>query len=220
MINFIEKELDKLKNPLEAVRQAAYMRDKFKFLGIKKPLIKNVSVELLKEFKPNLEEIVSLANNLYYKEYREYQYVALYLLEKIAKKLDENHLLMLEKMILHDSWWDSVDVLSSNIIGIVLFKLPIEARKKYLDKWENSGNMWLLRVCIIHQLKYKIDTNTNYLAYICQQSKTHQDFFIRKAIGWALREFSKTNYSWVQNFVNNNLDLSPLSKKEALRIKP
>ncbi|MCL2566762.1 MAG: DNA alkylation repair protein [Alphaproteobacteria bacterium] len=219
MLNFIEQKFAELKNPTDAVCQTAYMRYKFKFLGIKKPLIKNVMVELLKQFNPSLEEIVQLADTLYYKEYREYQYLALYLLEKSAKKLNESHLSMLEKMTLHDSWWDSVDVIASNIIGMVLFKLPPYQRKPYLDKWENSDNLWLLRTCIIFQMKYKKDIDTEYLAHICQKFKHHEDFFIRKAIGWILREYSKTDYNWVKVFVSNNPDLSNLSKKEALRLQ-
>lgn len=218
MIEYIEQQFAELKNPTEAVRQVAYMRDKFKFLGIKKPLIKNVMVELLRQFKPSLEETVVLADSLYYKEYREYQYLALYLLEKSAKKLNESHLPMLEAMTLHDSWWDSVDSISSNIIGMILLKLSPAQRKPYLTKWENTNNLWLLRTCIIFQMKYKKDTDLEYLAYICEKLKYHEDFFIRKAIGWALREYSKTDYAWVENFVDNNQDLSNLSKKEALRI--
>lgn len=216
--NFITSKFNELINEEDAKWSTAYMKHHFKFLGVRKPFIKNVLSEMLKNFKPSLQEIISLAENLYSKEYREYQYCSIYLLEKNAKKLNENHLTLLEKMIVKDSWWDSVDPISANIIGIILLQLPFESRKKYLDKWEQSGNIWLLRVCIIHQLKYKTDTNLDYLAYICEKSKYHNDFFIRKAIGWALREFSKTNYVWVKDFVEKNPDLSTLSKKEALRL--
>lgn len=216
--NFITAKFSELINEHDAKWRTAYMRHHFKFLGVRQPLIKKVLAEMLKIFKPSLEEVVALAESLYSKEYREYQYCSIYLLEKNAKKLNEKHLNLLENMIITDSWWDTVDLLSSNIIGISLLQLPVDTRKKYLDKWEKSGNMWLLRVCIIHQLKYKTTTDLNYLAYICEKSKTHKDFFIRKAIGWALREYSKIDYSWVENFVNKNQDLSVLSQKEALRL--
>ena len=216
--NFINEKFKTFINESDAKWRTVYMKNQFKFLGVRQPHIKKIMAEVLKEFKPSIDEIISLAEYLYFKEYREYQYFAIYLLEKYSKKLNESHLDLLEKMVITTSWWDNVDPISTNIIGVTLFQLPIDKRAQYLSKWENSGNMWLLRVCIIHQLKYKKDTDREYLAYICEKSKLHNDFFIRKAIGWALREFSKTDYTWVENFVEKNPDLSNLSKKEALRL--
>ena len=88
---------------------------------------------------------------------------------------------------------------------------------KYIDSWLHSGNLWLQRSCLIHQLRYNKTADRALLFNLCEQLAGHPDFFIRKAIGWSLRQYSKEYPDAVIDFVNKH-ELSPLSRKEALKV--
>jgi len=121
-------------------------------------------------------------------------------------------------MITTKSWWDTVDFIAAKLVGDYFKKYPNQIGK-YIQKWINSDNMWLQRTAILFQLKYKNQLDPKLLKYIIQSQLGSNEFFINKAIGWVLREYSKTNPTWVFNFVNTNeKGLSNLSKTEALRL--
>jgi len=119
----------------------------------------------------------------------------------------------LEQLIVQKSWWDTVDGLASWIIG-TYFQLYPQTVVGVTEKWMNSGNMWLQRTSLIFQLKYKKNTDTQLLSNYILRLADRKEFFIRKAIGWVLREYSKTNKQWVKNFIQTN-KLSALSYREA-----
>jgi 3-methyladenine DNA glycosylase AlkD len=119
-------------------------------------------------------------------------------------------------MITHNSWWDSVDSTNSNVISKFFLKYPKHIAV-YTQKWNRSNNKWLKRMSLLFQLTYKKNTNTKLLAAYIEQSIHEEDFFIRKAIGWALRAYAYTNPKWIINFVKVHPDLSPLSKREAIK---
>jgi 3-methyladenine DNA glycosylase AlkD len=119
-------------------------------------------------------------------------------------------------MLTHKSWWDSVDSINSNVIGKYFIKFPslLEPTTK---KWNQSSNIWLQRMSILFQLPYKEKTNTELLEkYIVNRIDTNE-FFVNKAIGWALRAYAYTNKKWVIRFVKDHPQLSNLSKREALK---
>jgi len=118
-------------------------------------------------------------------------------------------------MVINKSWWDTIDFLSPKIVG-EYFKLYPETIENQIEKWIHSNNMWLQRSCLIFQLKYKETLNTQLLTHIIQSLLCSKEFFINKAIGWILREYSKTNPQWVIKFVHTNT-LNTLSKREALK---
>ena len=118
-------------------------------------------------------------------------------------------------MIINKSWWDTIDFLSPKIVG-EYFKLYPETIENQIEKWLHSNNIWLQRSCLIFQLKYKETLNTQLLAHIIQFLLGSKEFFINKAIGWILREYSKTNPQWVIKFVYTN-NLNTLSKREAFK---
>jgi len=121
-----------------------------------------------------------------------------------------------EFMITHKSWWDTVDLVATKIAGTALSASP-ELIPAYADRWISSENIWLNRSALLFQLKFKKATGTNLLfSYILKCASMHE-FFIRKAIGWALREYSKTTPDLVRTFVESQ-KLSPLSRKETLKI--
>ena len=118
-------------------------------------------------------------------------------------------------MITTNSWWDSVDFIAKHILGNYLFQFPDEI-EKVVTECSSSENMWLNRSAILFQLGYKNQTDAKRLFDICLQHKSSSEFFIQKAIGWALREYSKANPDEVVSFVAK-ADLKPLSQKEALK---
>ncbi|MNF47972.1 DNA alkylation repair enzyme [compost metagenome] len=118
-------------------------------------------------------------------------------------------------MIITNSWWDSVDTIAKYILGEYLLEFPLET-DSIIGRFSNSENMWLKRSAILFQLGYKEKTNFELLKAICEKHKSSTEFFIQKAIGWALREYGKTNPEAVREFVHNS-DFKPLSKKEALK---
>jgi 3-methyladenine DNA glycosylase AlkD len=203
--------------PENAVAMAKYMRNHFSFFGIKtderRRIFKTIWKENAKEVTQNAREI---ALQLFAKQQRELQYCSIEILTKQLKgnyKKEDSHLI--EKLITTNSWWDSVDTIAKFILGDYLLEYPLET-KKVIERFSNSNNMWLNRSAILFQLGYKAKTNFDLLQSECEKHKNSNEFFIQKAIGWALREYAKTNPEAVKKFVTNT-DLKPLSKKEALK---
>lgn len=195
---------------------AKYMKFNFEYHGINSPTRKELQKEFLKENPlseiENLEEVI---NKLWDLPQREYQYFAMEILNKFISKQDASFIDFLENLILKKSWWDSIDFISPSLLGTLFKKYP-EKIEYYIEKWMNSGNFWLQRSCILFQLKYKNDTNFDLLKSLIYELKDEKEFFIRKAIGWSLREYSKTNPDAVLHFIENT-ELSNLSRKEGLK---
>jgi len=216
-IEDLEKAFAKKNNPENAFAMAKYMKNLFSFFGIKtderRQIFKEICNVHKEEISANPREI---ALKLYSKPERELQYCAI---EILMKQLKENYkkedIQLIEKLIITNSWWDSVDTIAKNILGEYLLEHPLET-KKVIERFSNSENMWLNRSAILFQLGYKQKTNFFLLKSECEKHKNSNEFFIQKAIGWALREYGKTNPEAVQNFVANT-NLKTLSKKEALK---
>jgi len=119
-------------------------------------------------------------------------------------------------MICQKSWWDTVDLIATNLVGKLFQKFP-ELILYYITKWATSENLWLQRTTLLFQIKYKDKTDAALLFKLIESFAGHPDFFIRKAIGWALREYSRTDPQLVAEFVKNH-QLSSLSTKEAVKL--
>lgn len=213
----LEKAFKEKQNAENAVAMAKYMKNNFPFLGIKtddrRALFKEV-------WKKNQEEVTAnaraIASELYSKKEREFHYCAIEILIKTFKKnYKKEDIQIIEKLIISNSWWDSVDTIAKFILGDYLLEFPSET-ETVIKHFTGSENMWLNRSAILFQLGYKQKTNFDLLKTICEEYKTSTEFFIQKAIGWALREYTKTNPEVVRNYVVNT-NLKPLSSKEALR---
>lgn len=204
-------------NPLNAAPMQKYMKDRFQFYGIKSPLRKEISKPFFRREnlpdKTFLEEVIKL---LWSTPEREAQYFAIALLERFVKKFEEDDIELLEYMIVNKSWWDSVDGIAINLVG-PFFKLCRQLIIPKTEEWMNSENIWLQRTAILFQLKYKNTTDTALMFDYMKRLSQSNEFFIRKAIGWALREYSKTNPQAVVNFAGET-KLSKLSEYEALRL--
>ena len=204
-------------NPTTALAQSKYMRNKFSFIGIKTPQ----RHELFKEFesihgtKPKIDNLELAKEFIRFPE-REMWYTALHFLDGYKSLLKHKDLPFLKEMIVHSDWWDIVDTLASNQIG-TLCKNDTEAKIE-VQSWISDENMWLRRTAIIYQLKYKDDTDVDFLSRAVLTCAHESEFFIRKAIGWALRQHSKTDPKFVRQFVAlHRQKLSKLSIREATK---
>lgn len=198
----------------DAVQMAAYMKNHFDFYGVKSVLRKELMQNTItKKEKPSKQKAYKLAKLLWNDKHRELQYVAIELLAWYKKETEEKDIEFIEELLTTKSWWDTVDFLSAHLVGNYFSVYP-KKRDAICKKWSNSNNMWLQRSVILSQLKYKDKTDSKFLFHYCEKHKEDKEFFIRKAIGWALREYSKTNPKAVQRFVKNT-NLSNLSVKEA-----
>ncbi len=195
---------------------SAYMRNQFQFLGIPSPtrkkLVKSALLEL-GALKNPIDEYLVL--KLWACPEREYQYAACDYLARQRKKLELQHLGLLEKLFLEKSWWDSVDSLVHNVGAI---SLKFSETVPILERWAKTENFWLRRAAILHQLGLKTKTDESRLFKFILENAHDNEFFIRKAIGWALRQHSYTNPEAVKTFVLEHQNvLSNLSKREALK---
>ncbi len=216
-IETLELELKRNSNAKIAAGQKAYMRNQFEFYGIKAPIRREIQKPFLaKSYLPPKSELGEIVKTLWGKPQREFQLIAQELVLKYTRQFEENDISLLEYMVTHKSWWDTVDYIAVKLIGAYFVLFP-EQLDTYIEKWLASGNIWLQRCCLLYQLKSKENMDTQRLEYIIHRLLGSHEFFINKAIGWVLREYSKTNPKWVRVFAENN-DLSNLSHREALRL--
>ncbi len=216
-IKTIETEFIRNTDPEIAAGQRAYMKNKFAFFGIRTPLRREISkLFLQKKYLPDKNRLEKTVKILWEKPQREFQYFAQELTFKYKKQFEKKDIALFEFIISNKSWWDTVDFIAAKIIGNY-FKLFPEQIKSIINKWLISENIWLQRSALLFQLKYKNTTDTELLSYIINALAGSNEFFINKAIGWVLREYGKTNPDWIVDFTEKT-QLSPLSKKEALRI--
>ena len=206
------------KNPENAFAMSKYMKNNFPFFGIKTDERRRIFSAIWKENKIEVSANArAIAETLYSKQEREFHYCAIEILIKELKgNYTKKDIEFIEKLIITNSWWDSVDTISKYLLGRYLVQFP-EQTNKVIEKFSKSSNIWLNRSILLFQLDYKKNTNFTILEAVCEHFKESNEFFIQKAMGWALREYSKTNPIAVQNYVLST-NLKPLSKKEALRI--
>ncbi|WP_346429178.1 DNA alkylation repair protein [Planococcus halocryophilus] len=204
------------RNPELAMPMSAYMRYQFDFLGIKNPLRNELLKKHLSAYQlPSREKLTEAVWKLYELPEREYQYAAIALLDRMRKELMLEDLSFVRQLIENKSWWDSVDSIAIRTLGHVVRK-ERTAGTLLMVEWSQAENMWTIRAAILHQLKYKKQTDTAVLSQIILQHVESPEFFIQKSIGWALREYAKTDAECVETFVSTH-ELMPLSKREALK---
>ena len=212
----IVEKFEMCRNVEQAGPMKAYMKHHFPFLGIKSPLRKELLRAQFREYAlPEVGAVFDEAWKLYELPEREYQYAAIALLDKMKKQFRTEDYPNLLKFIETKSWWDSIDSIAPHLVGHVV-KLDRDFGKSVMLDWSRSDNMWTNRSAILHQLKFKNETDTELLFEIILQHTHSSEFFIQKAIGWVLREYAKTDLAIVKQFVDEN-ELKPLSRREALK---
>lgn len=198
-------------------KQSDYLKNHFPCYGIPTPTRSEILKACAAEYQDDITaDFRSICWELYQFPHRELHQSAIDIfIKEIKKKFQANDIHLIEKFLITNSWWDSVDTLAKYAVGGYLTKFP---EKKYaiIDEFSNSDNMWLNRTAIIFQLGYKAKTDFELLVSECEKHKHSNEFFIQKAIGWALREYGSINPNAVLEYVNST-NLKPLSKKEAIR---
>lgn len=214
----LEKLFKENANPEIARKQSDYMKNHFHFLGIQKPLRKSLLQSTLNELSIQNESIfVNILNQLWHKEQREFHYTACDIAEKYLILASSQTIPFFEKMVRTKSWWDTVDKIASNLLGPTILRYP--KSKLIMDDWIRDSNIWIRRSALLFQLRYKEKTDEEVLFKYCRQTMHEKEFFIQKAIGWALREYSKTSPRSVINFIDKyRSKLSSLSTREGSKI--
>lgn len=203
-------------HPDNAANMAAYMKNKFEFIGIKTPDRREINKNFFSVFgEPEETETVKIAKECWELHPREFQYFAMELLTKYAKKAPPDRIDFYEYLITTKSWWDTVDLISTKLVGEYFKRYPRQI-EPVTTQWMASGNIWLQRTCLLFQLLWKEKTDIVLLHQFIEQLAGSREFFINKAIGWILRQYSKTNAAWVIDYVNKH-QLAPLSEREALK---
>ena len=214
LIEFTLALFQKASHAADAAKFKAYMKENFEFYGVRSPERKQLQKEIKVQLK-NMEadEVFSFGEALWKLPQRELHYVAIDMIVSRAKNYDATYLPRIEKLITTNSWWDSVDALALNVAGLVFKRIP-EVKLEWIERWNNSDNMWLNRSAIIHQLRYKEDIDLDLLFALVESHIGSKEFFINKACGWSLRQASKFYPAEIGSFIENHPQLSNLTKRE------
>ena len=211
--NKLYEEMIQHKNEEQAQKMSKYMLNKFEYIGIKTPERRKIFKNFFSEYKNEEKIDWEFVNKCWENKYREFQYIAADYLKNMKDKLTIDDIPKLKRLILKKSWWDTIDNLDMTIGALALKDSNVN---KILLEWSLDENIWLRRIAIDHQLLRKEKTNTELLEKILKNNLGQAEFFINKAIGWALRDYSKTNPEWVKNFIKENKEkMTKLSIKEA-----
>lgn len=228
MINIIE-EFRQHKNEENAEKQAAYLRHQFEFIGLKTPERRLLAKDFLKEKKADKKIDWKLVFEFWNLPEREFQYLALDYLHQMKKWLIFDDMEKIKKLTVSKSWWDTVDALDE-LVGHLLLtgrkqttendSTAYEQVKTLVKEWAQAENFWLRRIAIDCQLSFKNQTDLELLSYNIEKnllgSSFADEFFITKAIGWALRDLAKTNSAWVIKFIEEHENkMAKLSIREA-----
>ena len=206
-------DLEENRNELLAESMSKYMQDKFRFLGVRGA----TRTEIYKKYFPDARKAKTIdwdfVENCWNKEEREFQYVVVYYLKAMQKFLKREDISRLKYLIVTKSWWDTVDLLAK-VVGSLVIR--IEGYDQIMLEWSKDSNIWLKRVAILYQLSLKEKVDKQVLERILVNNLGDSEFFINKAIGWALRDYSKFNPEWVREFIEKNKNgMANLSIREA-----
>ncbi len=218
LVEAVHKSYDVRRQPEAAVQMSAYVRDKFEFYGLARSERIGIDNALRAAVgpPPTERDLYRGALELWKSPERECQYVAVDTIVANRKMTTPASMPQIETLITTKSWWDTVDSIAAKIVGDVVSRHS--ELVGIMDVWIDNDNIWLARTAILHQLKWKNRTDGDRLFDYCLRRTSDTEFFIRKAIGWALREYSKTDADAVERFVADHpAELSGLSKREALK---
>lgn len=218
LVQFVEKELKAKRNSIKAKEMAAYMKTDMPFYGVQKPERELIYKRIKKEFKPaNFKEYEQGVRALWKLSRREEKYTALTLACQNDEFITSKSIPLFEDLIREGSWWDFVDVIAVDLVGRALLK-ERKSLKPLMYDWIEDDDFWIRRTAIISQNKHKSVTDEKQLFEFCTAQMHEKEFFIRKAIGWALRQYSYSQPKNVKKFLQSNKHkLSPLSYREGAK---
>ncbi|WP_078968222.1 MULTISPECIES: DNA alkylation repair protein [unclassified Streptomyces] len=204
-------------NPFRAQEMVAYMKGVAPFLGVRTPERRALSRTVLDGTpRPDEDDCAAIALRCFALPEREYHYFAVDYLRRHVRRCSSGFLPVARRLVTTVSWWDTVDHLAAHVVGGLVAADPALAPET--DAWIEDEDLWVVRAALLHQLRYQEDTDADRLFAHCLRRADHPDFFVRKAIGWSLREYAKTAPAEVRAFVTaHGSRLSPLSVREALK---
>jgi 3-methyladenine DNA glycosylase AlkD len=199
-----------------AVGAAAYMRNQFRFLGLRAPERRRLAKQALADLpRPTEAQLAATARLLWQQPEREFQYVGCDLLAEHVEVAGPGFIDVAHELVVLKSWWDTVDGIAAHTVG------PLVRRHgeltSVMDDWVRADDLWVARAAILHQLTYGAGTDGDRLFAYCRLRATDSEFFIRKAIGWALRAYASHEPERVASFLLDTPSLSPLSVREATK---
>lgn len=212
----LRQALEAVADPAKAEPMARYMKDRFPFLGVPSAPRRAAAKEVLAGFDPpDQEELAAGLRATWAEPERELQYVGCDWSSQHIAVCGPAYLADLEQAITTKSWWDTVDALAGSSVGPLVAAHPV--LRAEMDRWLEADDLWLRRSALIHQLHWKERMDIDWIEAACLARAEEKDFFIRKAIGWILRQVSKQDEARVRGFVAEHADvLSGLSQREAL----
>jgi 3-methyladenine DNA glycosylase AlkD len=204
-------------DPRRAVAMRAYMKDVAPFLGLTTPVRRALSRTVVEGLpRPGEADCTAVALRCWERPEREYQYFAVDYLRRHVRHCSSGFLPVARHLVTTVPWWDTVDPLAAHVVGALVAADPGTAAA--MDDWIDDDDPWLVRTALLHQLRHKERTDTRRLFDHCLRRSGHQDFFVRKAIGWCLREYAKTDPDAVRAFLAREQGrFAPLSVREALK---
>jgi 3-methyladenine DNA glycosylase AlkD len=218
MTRYLATELARVGDPARAAAMAQYMKSDMPFYGVPKPERTEIYREMRKRFPITTRAGYQTAvRALWAQPYREEKYCAIRLAVDHPRYVTIGTVPLYRQMIIEGGWWDFVDDIAARLVGKVLLDDRARMHPK-LDRWIDDPNMWIRRTAILSQLKHKAATDQDQLFGYCLKRADEKEFFIRKAIGWALREYAKTEPDGVRAFALEHRErLSGLSFREATK---
>jgi len=211
----VRAALRPLKDAERAAAMRAYMRDRFEYLGVGTPERRAAVAALMRGFKPaTAKELRENATRLWSLREREYQYVAVDLLARYQAVLSFDDLSWLLGLVQEKSWWDTVDALLK-AIGPVVRRTGAKGARA-MDRAVKHGDFWVRRIAMLHQLGLRGECDTERLFHYAELLAAEKEFFIRKAIGWALRDYAWHDWRAVEKFLSSSeAEFSGLTVREA-----
>jgi 3-methyladenine DNA glycosylase AlkD len=218
MTQYLAAELAKIADAERACAMAAYMKTDMPFYGVPNPECKKVYRELRRRYPiESRAEYVAAIEALWGQPHREEKYCAIRVAVDHPQYITIGSVPLYRRMVIEGAWWDFVDDIAIRLVGKVLLD-DRERMHPKLDRWVDDPNMWIRRTAILSQIKHKGRTDQDQLFGYCLKRTHEKEFFIRKAIGWALREYAKTEPDAVREFALTHRDqLSGLSFREATK---
>lgn len=212
MYEELKKQFEKAQNPDNAMHMAKYLRNQFEFYGIQSVPRNQIEKAFLKQARKNKTVEWQELNKIWSDPHREMQYFVCDYLIRMQKFISFDDLNKVEKYVRSKQWWDTIDSLIKVYGKIGLRDSRVN---QLMLTWSKDSDFWVRRLAIEHQLLRKDKMNQKLLQTIIENNLNSKEFFINKAIGWALRDYSKTNPSWVSDFIDHNQEgLSSLSIRE------
>ncbi len=210
--------LETVADPEKAGPMARYIKSSMPFYGVQQPTRRPIFREMTTRFPPQTQaEYEAAVRALWTLPHREERYAALFYAGRFKRFVVIDSVPLYEGLIRKGAWWDLVDETVTRCVS------PLALRERdrmapILERWVDDDDLWLRRAAILSQLKHKGETDAQMLFSFCLRRAHEREFFIRKAIGWALREYAKHKPETVRGFTEEHrAQLSPLSYREATK---